>query len=389
MQLLQQYVVVEQHFSQVYPSLSKRESLQNTRATIIPLIAIPVSLIGTFAGMHLFGFSINLLTLFGMILAIGIVVDDAIIVIENIERIMREEGLSPKAASIKAMEEVGGPVIAIVLVLAAVFLPISFISGIAGTIYKQFAITIVISVILSGIVALTLTPALCASFIKNDHTENRFFNWFNNAFEKFTEIYISGVRYILNRPKVFISIFISLLISLIYLYPILPKSLLPEEDQGYIIAAKILPPAASINRTIKVVDSFIDYASKNPSVDHIVSLAGIDLLGGTGPSTNAGVSFVRFKDWKYRKLESQSSKSIAGGFMGMGAHLINDGLVLAFNPPAIIGMSIMGGFEAYIQYHGNDQNYLGLIEKYTNLLLEKANSDKILSNVRTSFANNF
>ncbi|MFN7039443.1 MAG: efflux RND transporter permease subunit, partial [Alphaproteobacteria bacterium] len=355
-------------------------------ATLIPLIAVPVSLIGTFAGMYILGFSINLLTLFGMILAIGIVVDDAIIVIENIERIMREEGLRAREAAIKAMEEVSGPVIAIVLVLCAVFLPVAFISGLAGTIYKQFAITIIIAVILSGLVALTLTPALCAHFIEYKHHDNYFFNKFNNWFGRLTAKYISGVKYFLNNKFIAFLAFMSVIALVIVMFLRLPTSLVPDEDQGYIVTAQMLMPGASIDRTVNVIDDFTSHIIKDPAVEHVISLAGFDLIGGSGLKSSAGAAFVKFKDWAFRTKPSEDSKALAGKFMGIGAATNKDAIILAFNPPAITGMSTTGGFDAYILYKGSETNFTDSISNAINKFLETAKKRPELSGLQSTFS---
>jgi HAE1 family hydrophobic/amphiphilic exporter-1/multidrug efflux pump len=216
--------------------------LQNWRATLIPIAAVPVSLIGTFAGLYLLGYSINTLTLFGMVLAIGIVVDDAIVVLENIERIMHEEHLAAREAAIKAMQEVSGPVIAIVLVLCSVFVPIAFLGGLAGELYRQFAVTIAIAVVISGIVALTLTPSLCVLILKREHkSPGRFFTAFNDWFHRFTDRYENGVGWMIRRAALGMVLFGGMVALAVFLWRITPGSLVPDEDQGFYIAAVILP----------------------------------------------------------------------------------------------------------------------------------------------------
>ncbi|RQW28043.1 multidrug efflux RND transporter permease subunit [Rhodobacteraceae bacterium CH30] len=322
--------------------------LQNWRATLIPCLAVPVSIIGTFAGMYALGFSINTLTLFGMVLAIGIVVDDAIVVLENVERIMSTEKLGPRQAAIKAMEEVAGPVVAIVLVLVSVFLPVAFLGGIAGQMYKQFAITIAVSVTISGIVALTLTPALCAILLKEGHQKpNRFFTAFNNLFDKITHHYASGVRFLLKRSFVAFVMFGGMIAITAGLFNMVPGSLAPEEDQGYVIGAVILPDGASLSRTAATMDKLGEDLQKNPAVKVVMNFAGFDILSG-GNKTNSGVSFVTLKPWSERNSADQSAFAVVGDIFKLGAK-IPEGVVLAFNPPPISGMSSTGGFEAYIQ----------------------------------------
>ena len=322
--------------------------LQNWRATLIPVLAIPVSLVGTFAGMYMLGFSINLLTLFGMVLAIGIVVDDAIVVIENVERVMRTQGLNAREASIKAMEEVTGPIIAIVLVLCAVFVPVGFLGGLAGQMYKQFAITIAVSVVISGIVALTLSPALCALLLKPGHHEPAApFRAFNRFFDKATEGYGAGVRFFLKRSLVGLLLFGGMIALIMLLFSRVPGSLVPDEDQGYVINAYYLPPAASLNRTEALSGAVSQQLMEHPAVEDVVTFAGFDVLT-FGVRSNAGVSFVPLKDWSERTTPELDARNLTREFMGMGAAQ-KDGLVLSFNPPPITGMSTTGGFESFIQ----------------------------------------
>jgi multidrug efflux pump len=322
--------------------------LQKVRATLIPLMAVPVSIIGTFAGMYVLGFSINLLTLFGLVLAIGIVVDDAIVVLENVERIMTTEGLPPREAAIKAMEEVQGPVIAIVLVLCAVFIPVAFMGGLAGEMYKQFAVTIAVSVSISGIVALTLTPAMCALILKPGHDRPALpFRIFNRGFDLATRGYAAGVRFFLKRAIVGVLLFAGMLYVGWSLFSKIPSSLVPNEDQGYIITAAFLPPAASLERTAKVTTAFSEAMMQQPTVADIITFAGFDILT-FGQKSNAGVSFVPLTDWSERMGPGQDSQSIAYQAMGIGS-TFRDAFILAFNPPPISGMSTTGGFEGYVQ----------------------------------------
>ncbi|WJN58552.1 efflux RND transporter permease subunit [Pseudomonas sp. SO81] len=339
--------------------------LQNWRATLIPVLAIPVSLIGTFAGMYMLGFSINLLTLFGMVLAIGIVVDDAIVVLENVERVMRTEKLSPRDAAIKAMEEVTGPIVAIVLVLCAVFIPVGFLGGLAGQMYKQFAITIAVSVVISGIVALTLSPALCALILKPEHKEPAApFRWFNNAFERFTNGYTAGVRFFLKRSLIGVALFGGMIAIMVVLFGRVPGSLVPDEDQGYVINAYFLPPAASLSRTDQVTSAVTEELMQHPAVEDVVTFAGFDVLT-FGTRSNAGVSFIPLKDWKERTTEELDARNLPRQFMGMGAKQ-KDALVMTFNPPPISGMSTTGGFEAYIQDRsgGSIEDLSAVVQKF-------------------------
>ncbi|MWV11998.1 multidrug efflux RND transporter permease subunit [Pseudomonas sp. R-28-1W-6] len=322
--------------------------LQNWRATLIPVLAIPVSLVGTFAGMYLLGFSINLLTLFGLVLAIGIVVDDAIVVIENVERVMRTEKLSAREAAIKAMEEVTGPIIAIVLVLCAVFVPVGFLGGLSGEMYKQFAITIAVSVVISGIVALTLSPALCALLLKDEHKEPIApFRVFNRAFDRMTEAYGAGVTFFLKRSLVGLLLFGGMIALTIGLFSRVPTSLVPDEDQGYVLNAYFLPPAASLSRTDALTSDFDKKLMAHPATRDVVTFAGMDILSNSN-RTNAAVTFVPLKDWKERTTPELDARNLTRTFMAMGMQE-KDGMMASFNPPPITGMSTTGGFEAFIQ----------------------------------------
>ncbi|KMN83289.1 HAE1 family hydrophobic/amphiphilic exporter-1/multidrug efflux pump [Chromobacterium alkanivorans] len=358
--------------------------LQNWRATLIPCLAVPVSIIGTFAGMYAFGFTINTLTLFGLVLAIGIVVDDAIVVLENVERLMTQEKLSPLQASFKAMDEVSGALVAIVLVLCSVFIPVAFLGGIAGQMYKQFAITIAVSVSISGLVALTLTPALCALLLKEGHQHPaRFFVWFNNWFDRLTQGYSRGVVFLIKRSAVGILLFAGLIAICVGLFRIIPSSLAPDEDQGYIIAAAFLPDGASMQRTSATMTKLDAMTSKNPAVQDVMSFAGFDILTG-GNKTNAGVSFITLKPWDERKAPNLSSQAVVGDTFAKGMMGITDGIVLAFNPPPISGMSNTGGFEAYVQSRGGASSVeLGEV---TKKLVAAAAKRPELKGVQTTFS---
>src|SRR6201991_1933066 len=253
--------------------------LQNLRATLIPVLAVPVSIVGTFMGMAALGFSINMLTLFGMVLAIGIVVDDAIVVIENVERNMTVHKLDPKTAAKQAMDEVAGPVVAIVLVLCAVFVPVAFLGGITGQLYKQFAITIAISVVLSGVVALTLSPALAALLLKPGHHEKKgFFRWFDNAFGRMTAGYTNMVQLAIKRFVVALLLFAGMVALALVMMKHIPTAFLPPEDQGYLLGAVIMPDSASLDRTGEVSQHVTDYFMKEPAVDSVTLVDGYSIL---------------------------------------------------------------------------------------------------------------
>ncbi len=352
--------------------------LQSWRATIIPTLAVPVSLIGTMAGLHLLGYSINTLTLFGMVLAIGIVVDDAIVVLENVERLMNEEGMSPKEAAIEAMHEVTGPVIAIVLVLVAAFGPIAFLGGLAGELYRQFSVTISIAVVLSGVVALTLTPALCALLLKpGAEQHNRFFTWFNGAFLRLTKRYTNGVTFFLRRSVLGVMLFGGMLVVTGVLWKAVPGGLVPDEDQGYFIGAAIMPDGASLARTDAMVRQVEDIMKTNKNIDTTFALVGLDFLGGGGLKSSAATMFFPLKPWDER---NQSAQQMVGeAYMKTGG--IKEGMPLFFSPPAIQGLGQTGGFEFYLQNKGE-----GGVKRLAELLpalLAEANKQPELAGVQT------
>jgi multidrug efflux pump len=324
--------------------------LQNWRATLIPFAAVPVSLIGTFAGLLVLGYSINTLTLFGMVLAIGIVVDDAIVVLENVERIMHEEGLEPRDAAVKAMKEVTSPIIAIVLVLCAVFIPIAFLGGLTGELYRQFAVTISIAVVISGFVALTLTPSLCAIVLRRSHGKRseRWFGWFNRGFARVTDRYESGVAWMIRRGGVALLLFAGMVVLTGYLWRITPGSLVPDEDQGWYFAPVILPDGASLARTDKMVEEVSAAIRSNPFNEHVMAFTGFDFAGGFVFRENAATIFVTQTHWDKRPMPVGA---LVGEFYGKTAH-IKEGLAIAFPPPAIFGLGTAGGFEFYLQNRG-------------------------------------
>jgi hydrophobe/amphiphile efflux-1 (HAE1) family protein len=351
--------------------------LQSWRAAIIPFAAVPVSLIGTFAGIYALGYSINTLTLFGMVLAIGIVVDDAIVVLENVERIMREEGLPPRDAAVKAMHEVTGPIIAIVLTLTAVFVPIAFLGGLTGELYRQFAVTISISVVLSGIVALTLSPALCVIMLKHGHRQpNRFFRWFNGWFSRVTRHYLDGVVWVIRRAALVLTLFAGMVAITAFLWRTTPGSLVPDEDQGFYISAIILPDGATLERTTRVVEQVEAAVRSNPDNQDVVAFAGFDFIGG-GFRNNAATLFVTQKPWHERQTTSQ--QLVGELFMKTGG--IKEALVLAFNPPAIFGLGTAGGYEFFIQNRGDGGSKR--LQEVLQQFLARANSDPQLGGAQT------
>ncbi|HTJ54099.1 MAG TPA: multidrug efflux RND transporter permease subunit [Nitrosospira sp.] len=322
--------------------------LQSWRATLIPAIAVPISLIGTLAGMEALGFSINTLTLFGMVLAIGIVVDDAIVVVENVERHMTQGGLSPKDAAKKAMDEVSGPVIAIVLVLAAVFVPVAFLGGITGELYKQFAITIALSVAISGFVALTLSPALCALVLKPAHGSPRgFWKMFNRSFDWVQTHYVGTVGVVVKRSAIALAIFGALILVILGLFRTIPGAFLPEEDQGYFITIVQLPDGASLKRTIEVLSRVESYFQSVPAVHSTDTLAGQNFVFGTR-GTNQATMFIPLQSWDERQSpEEQVPGLIAAAFQEFAK--IPEALILAFNAPSIRGLGSTGGFSLQLQ----------------------------------------
>ena len=319
--------------------------LQSWRATLIPMIAVPISLIGTLAGLYLFGFSINLLTLFAMILAIGIVVDDAIVVLENTERLMTEEKLSPFDAAVKSIAQVQGAVIAIVLVLCAVFVPVAFLGGIAGQLYRQFAVTVAISVVISGLVALTLTPALCSMILKPKHKEkNRFFKSFDAGFNRISLFYSKSVVAVLHHRLISTIFFVAIIACVIFLFKIVPGGFVPEEDQGYVVTVVVMPDGATLSRTSKTTENIRSAIHADPAVAHEFAVNGFELFTGANKS-NAATMFVRMKDWDERE---SSANDIVGKLFGIGMSQ-PDGLGFAVNPPPIRGLGSASGFEVFVQ----------------------------------------
>ncbi|WP_025040291.1 efflux RND transporter permease subunit [Nitrosospira briensis] len=352
--------------------------LQSWRATLIPLVAVPISLIGSFAGLWLFGFSINTLTLFAMVLSIGIVVDDAIVVLENIERLMDEEQLSPMKAAIKSMEQVSRAVVAIVLVLCAVFVPVAFMGGIAGELYRQFAVTVAVAVVISGIVALTLTPALCAIILKTTHGESAFFRKFNSGFKGLTNFYTHTVNLTLHHPIIGALVFAGIVGVAIYLGKTVPESFVPPEDQGYVVAATILPDGATLSRTTRTAEAVRAAIAEDPAVSHQFVVNGYDLIGG-GNKTSSATMFVTFKDWSER---TATAEDIVNKLFGIGMQQ-PDGIAIAFNPPAIRGLGTAGGFEVYVQARGGSDpvRLSGVVSN----LIDALNQEPRLAGINTFF----
>jgi hydrophobe/amphiphile efflux-1 (HAE1) family protein len=320
--------------------------LQNLRATLIPAIAVPVVLLGTFGVLAAFGYSINTLTMFGMVLAIGLLVDDAIVVVENVERIMSEEGLSPREATRKSMGEITGALVGIALVLSAVFVPMAFFGGSTGVIYRQFSITIVAAMLLSVLVALTLTPALCATLLKPGHEQHTgFFAWFNRTFERNSQRYEGNVAGLLKRGGRALAVYTLLIGLLSVLFLRLPTSFLPEEDQGFVIAMVQLPSGATKERTAQAVNSLEQYMLQQPEVAGLVTING---MGNGGNAQNSAMSFIKLKDWS----EREDPASAAAAFSRRATRdmsAVRDAQIFVILPPAIRGLGSSSGFDVELQ----------------------------------------
>lgn len=355
--------------------------LQNLRATIIPTIAVPVVLLGTFGVLSLFGYSVNTLTMFAMVLAIGLLVDDAIVVVENVERVMQEEGLSPKEATRKSMHEITGALIGIATVLSAVFVPMAFFGGSTGIIYRQFSVTIVSAMVLSVLVALVLTPALCATILRppKDHaTQTGPFGWFNRVFDRGTLAYRDGSHGIINRSWRFLVVFLAIVVAVGWMFARLPSSFLPEEDQGILITSVQLPVGATQDRTERVLAEVTDHYlnQEKDAVDGVFTASGFG-FGGAGQ--NVGIAFVRLKDFDLRKSPASAAQAIAGRAMGAFSK-IRDAQVFALAPPAIQGFGNTNGFDFYLQ-DVNGAGHDALIQT-RNQLLALAGQSKVLANTR-------
>ncbi|MGC5437889.1 efflux RND transporter permease subunit, partial [Aeromonas veronii bv. sobria] len=329
--------------------------LQNFRATLIPTIAVPVVLLGTFGVMAAFGFSINTLTMFGMVLAIGLLVDDAIVVVENVERLMSEEDLSPLEATRKSMTQITGALVGIALVLSAVFVPMAFFGGSTGAIYRQFSLTIVSAMVLSVLVALILTPALCATLLKPmKHGEfgakRGFFGWFNRAFDAGTNRYQSGVRKVIKQGGRYGIIYAAMLAVLYVLFKLLPTSFLPDEDQGIVMSMVQLPVGATKQRTEVVLADMRDYFLKNEkdNVDSVLTVSGFSFAGS---GQNTGMAFIKLKDWSKRKSPDRSADAIIGRAMGYLSN-IKEAQVFAFNLPPIPELGTANGFDFFLLDRG-------------------------------------
>ncbi len=355
--------------------------LQNLRYTLIPTIVVPVALLGAFGMMFTFGFSINVLTMFAMVLAVGILVDDAIVVIENVERIMSEEGLSPRDATKKAMSQVTAALIGITVTLVSVFLPLAFFSGSVGNIYRQFSLVMVSAMLFSVFLALSLTPALCATFLKpveagHKHEKSGFFGWFNRGFVSVTHGYEGWIAKMLKRTGRFMVLFLAIVGVVALLYTRMPNSFLPNEDQGYIIANVQLPPGASQERTRAVMDQAEKFFLAQPEVDKMVSVLGFSF---SGSGQNAALAFIPLKPWDERKGTAHSAQTLASRAFGALSG-VRDAFIFAISPPAIQELGNATGFTFRLQDRGSNGHAALLGAR--NQMLGLAGQSKILAGVR-------
>ena len=366
--------------------------LQSWRSTLIPMIAVPVSLLGTFGAFVLLDFSINTLTLFAMVLAIGLVVDDAIVVVEAVEYELKYNGLTPKEAAIKAMENVQGPVIGIAFVLSAVFIPVAFMGGMTGILYKQFALTIAVSVAISAIVALVLTPALCATMLKphvqkeREDFVHRQLNKFNRGLERFSDWYGKVLARLSHRLSLTVITLLVFAAGTGIVFHFLPTSFVPAEDSGYFLIAVNEPPGATSARTVETLDKIKDFLEQTPgikdNVEQVFTVSGFDLLGG-GQKSSAGASFAVLKDWDQRKSSDQSVNAMVGAVFGFAAKNIPEASVVALNPPSIPGLGNTGGFTMYIINKSGDS--AEVMAERAQAFIAEARTNPAIRTVYTTF----
>jgi multidrug efflux pump len=352
--------------------------LENLRVTLVPAIVIPVSLMGALAGLYVFGYSINVLTLFAMVLAIGMVVDDAIVVVENVERIMTTEGLPPREATIKAMGQIYAAVIGITLVLCAVFIPMAFFGGSVGAIYRQFSVTLVLTMVFSALMALTLTPALCATLLKHEPGKELlpttgFFGWFNRVFGASVSGYQAGVTRMISKPRRWLAVYGAILLGVAWLFMRLPGSFLPEEDQGYFISMIQLPAGATQERTVEIVDQVEKFYLGQPEVAHTIGVVGFSFFGR---GQNSALVFTRLKDWDEREAPA---KDLIGKANGMLMR-VKQAFMMAVNVPPIPELGAVGGFDFRLQ----DRAGLGRdrLMEARNMALGMAAQNPVLTGVR-------
>jgi multidrug efflux pump len=352
--------------------------LENLRVTLVPAVVVPVALMGALAGLYAFGFSINVLTLFAMVLAIGMVVDDAIVVVENVERIMTTEGLAPREATIKAMGQIYAAVIGITLVLCAVFIPMAFFGGSVGAIYRQFSVTLVLTIMFSALMALTLTPALCATLLKHEPGKELlpttgFFGWFNRVFGASINGYQAGVSRMISKPRRWLAVYGAILLGVAWLFMRLPGSFLPEEDQGYFISMIQLPAGATQERTVEIVNQVEKFYLDQPEVAHTIGVVGFSFFGR---GQNSALVFTRLKDWDERKA---GAKDLIGK-ANMNLMRIKQAFIMAVNVPPIPELGAVGGFDFRLQ----DRAGLGRdkLMEARNMALGMAAQNPVLTGVR-------
>ncbi|GAB5603976.1 efflux RND transporter permease subunit [Sideroxyarcus sp. TK5] len=356
--------------------------LGNLRATLIPTIVIPIALVGALVGLYLLGYSINVLTLFAMVLAIGIVVDDAIVVVENVERIMTTENLPPREATRKAMDQIIGAIIAITLVLSAVFIPMALFPGSTGAIYRQFAVTLVLTMGFSALMALTLTPALCATLLKHTPGKDDLvpssgpLHWFHDAFARLTQRYVGVVGKIVRKAARYLLVYAAILVAVGWMFSKLPGSFLPSEDQGYFVSVIQLPPGATHDRTVEVLSQVEQYYLGLKEVDHVIGVAGFSFFGR---GQNAAITFVRLKDWSERPGEASNSNTLARN-ANMALFRIKQAMIFAINPPPIPELAAAGGFDFRLQDRGG-MGREKLLEA-RNMALGMAMQNPVLAGVR-------
>ena len=355
--------------------------LQNIRYTLIPTIVVPIALLGTFAVMYFMGMSINVLSMFAMVLVIGIVVDDAIVVVENVERIMAEERLAPLPATRKAMSQISSAVIGITVVLIAVFIPLAFFSGATGNIYRQFSVVMAVSIAFSAFLALSLTPALCATLLKpvdeNHHEKKGFFGWFNRKFTTGAKRYEKGVAGLLGRSGRVLGMYAVLIVVAVFAMSRLSTSFLPAEDQGYAIASTQLPPGATQERTLKTIEKLEQFALKQPEVENVISIAGFSF---SGQGQNMGISFIPLKDWSERTAPGSDAASVAGKITGAMMQQVSDGFIFALTPPSIPELGTSTGFTFRLQDRSGKGHEALLAAR--NQLLGMTRESKVITQVR-------
>lgn len=366
--------------------------LQSWRATLIPMLAVPVSLIGTFAAFIVLDFTINTLTLFGMVLAIGLVVDDAIVVIENVERHMAEDGLDPKEATGRAMDEVQGPVVAIAFTLASVFVPVAGLGGMTGVLYRQFALTIAISMALSAFVALTLTPALCATLLKphtpnenKDSTIGSFFIRFNQFMNWMTRGYVKCIAFLIGKAKLCVVFLVIITALMAGLFRILPTTFIPPEDQGFYLGSVTLPEGTSLNRTEEIMDALSQELRQNPGVDQVMGISGYDILSG-GAKSSAATFFVGLDPWSERTSPETSINAEVGMAFKQGAMSYPEASIIAMNPPSLPGLGMVSGFTLQLldmSGHTNEE-----LDTITKKIVAVANTRPELQSVYTTYSVN-